>query len=95
MSLLKPIITEKTMRGASVGSFTFEIELGTRKNAVRTLVQDLFKVNVTKVTTKRGHTPAKKTGSRRLSGTSAKTKYATVWLKPGQSIALFDLKETK
>ena len=95
MTLLKPIITEKSMLGASRGIFTFEIENSTRKGAVRTLVQDLFKVHVTKVTTKVSHNEAKKTGTRRLSGPTGKSKYATVWLKKGESIALFDLKEGK
>jgi large subunit ribosomal protein L23 len=95
MTLLKPVITEKSMMNAARGVFTFQIENGTRKSAVRTLVQDLFKVHVTKVTTKVSHNEAKKTGARRLAGTIGKSKYATVWLKKGESIALFDLKEGK
>lgn len=95
MTLLRPVITEKSMASASRGAYTFQIEMDTRKSAVKTLVHDLFKVTVTKITTKVGHTPAKKTGTRRLGGTVMKSKYATVWLKKGESIALFDLKEEK
>lgn len=95
MTLIRPVITEKSILGASRGAFTFEVEMGTRKSAVITLVQDLFKVKVIKVTTKTSHIPSKKTGSRRLSQPSNKSKFATVWLKKGQSIALFDLKEGK
>lgn len=95
MTLLKPVITEKSILGASRGVFTFAVELNTTKTQVKTIVQDLFKVHVLKVNLKRTHLPGKKTGSRRLQQADSAAKYASVWLKPGETIGLFDLKETK
>jgi Ribosomal protein L23 len=93
MTLVKPVITEKSMRAAASGIYTFEVEMDTRKSTVRQLVKDLFKVTVTKVTTKVSHAPAKRTGAKRIATNPTKSKYATVWLKKGETITLFDLKE--
>lgn len=95
MTLLKPVITEKSMAGASRGAYTFLVGLGTTKTMARELVESLFKVHVTKLTVRRTHIPGKRTGRRRLPGSDSVAKYATVWLKKGESLALFDLKEQK
>lgn len=93
MTLLKPVITEKSIRTAGHSVFTFEVSPGTTKTMARELVQRLFKVHVTKVTVRRTHLPAKRTGTKRLPGSPGSVKSATVWLKPGENISLFDLKD--
>lgn len=93
MTLIKPLITEKSIRATSRGVFTFQTTMATSKHQVRSLVESLFKVNVVKLTTRLTHVPAKRTGAKRLTGNSQITKLVNVTLKPGQTIALFDIKD--
>ena len=46
MTLLRPVITEKSMMSASRGLFTFEVLLGASKSQVKQAVESLFKVKV-------------------------------------------------
>lgn len=94
-SIIRPVITEKSMMSAREGLFTFQVLLGATKPQVRTEVETAFKVKVTSVNILRRHVPAKSTGSKRLTGNPSKTKFATVKLIKGQTIDLFDLKEDK
>ena len=94
-SLIKPVITEKSMMAASTGLYTFQVLLGSTKPQIRTEVEASFKVKVTSVNILRRHVPAKATGSKRLTGNPSKTKFATLRLVKGQTIDLFDLKEDK
>jgi large subunit ribosomal protein L23 len=95
MTIIKPVITEKSMRSAAQGLYTFQVELGSTKSEVKHVVEDMFKVKVTNINILRRHVPAKSTGSKRLTGNPSQQKYATLKLKKGQSIDLFDLKEDK
>lgn len=92
-TLLKPVITEKSMFLANQGVFTFKVELGANKHQIAESVEKLFGVHVTGVTTTRVHTPTAKTGRRRISTAVAPRKFARVTLKKGESISLFDFKE--
>ena len=94
-TLIKPIITEKSMMSASTGLYTFEVLLGATKPQVKIAVETTFKVKVTSVNILRRHVPAKGTGSKRLMSNVSQQKFATVRLSKGQSIELFDLKESK
>lgn len=95
MTLIKPVITEKSMRAAQTGLYTFEVALSSTKSQVKAEVQVAFKVKVLGVSILRRHVPGKSTGSKRLTGNSSQTKFATLRLAKGQSIDLFDLKENK
>lgn len=95
MTILKPVITEKSMASAARGLYTFEVKLGSTKSEVKHVVEGMFKVKVTSVNILRRHVPAKSTGSKRLTGNASQQKFATLKLKKGQSIELFDLKEEK
>lgn len=93
--LIRPVITEKSMYSASFGAFTFEVALGSTKHAVKHAVETAFKVNVVKIHALRRHNPSRTTGSKRIATKQTDQKFMTVWLKKGQSIDLFDLKEAK
>ena len=95
MTLIKPVITEKSMLSARNGLYTFEVLLGANKSQVKVAVNSMFNVKVTSVNILRRHIPAKGTGSKRLLGNVSQAKYATVRLSKGQTIELFDLKEEK
>ena len=94
MTLIKPVITEKSMRSAANSIYTFEVDLGDTKSQVKQLVESLFKVKIIGMNILRRHVPAKSTGSKRLTGNPGHSKYAVVRLKKGQTIDLFDLKES-
>lgn len=94
-TLIRPVITEKSMMSASTGLYTFEVLLGATKPQVKIAVETAFNVKVTSVNILRRHVPAKATGSKRLVGNPGQAKYATLRLVKGQTIDLFDLKEDK
>ncbi len=95
MTLIKPVITEKSMRSAMLGLYTFEVMVNDTKSLIKAEVNSTFKVNVTDISILRRHIPGKGTGSKRLMGKSSQSKYAVVKLKKGQTIDLFDIKEEK
>jgi large subunit ribosomal protein L23 len=45
----RPIVTEKSMRGTTIGKYTFEVARSSTKPVIRDAVQRLFGVRVTKV----------------------------------------------
>jgi large subunit ribosomal protein L23 len=45
----RPIVTEKSMRGTTIGKYTFEVHRHSTKPVIREAVQRLFGVRVTKV----------------------------------------------
>ena len=92
--LVQPKITEKSMRAAGTGVFTFEVAPHAGKNAIKAAVEEAFKVKVLRVSVLTRVVPARRTGSRRLKVAVPAKKFASVKLAKGQSITLFDLKET-
>lgn len=91
--LKKPIITEKSMANAALGVFTFEITKNANKHQVKTAVEQAFKVNVEKTTTLTRKPTNRKTGKRNLPSINSGQKIARVWLKKGQKIDIFELKD--
>ena len=92
LTLLKPLITEKTMRLAQAGQFTFIVAKEAAKPAIAQAVEGQFKVNAIKVTTSSTKGKIKKTGKRRLSSKTSTAKKAIVTLKAGQMIEFFSSK---
>ncbi len=96
ITLLKPLLTEKTMLLAQKqGQFTFVVEPTATKDAIAKTVADQFKVNVLKVTTSVIKAKTKRTGKRRLPKLGEDAKKAMVTLKAGQMIEFFKLPEEK
>lgn len=93
MTLLSPVITEKSISLAAKGVYTFRIDPAKTKFAVAAAVESQFGVTVTRVTLQKSHVPAVRTGRRRLLTLRPRQKYARVTLAKGQSIPLFDLKD--
>lgn len=88
----QPVITEKTLRLASLANtYTFEVARSASKTQIQQAIEDLYKVEVTSVNTIVGHRSQKATGRKRIKRVQSSTKKALVMLKPGQTIALFDL----
>ena len=88
--IIRPLITEKTMRLVSGGQYTFEVDENTSKNEIAAGLKRLFGVDAVSVKThKRPGKTRRVLRQRRLAQTSA-TKLAIVRLKDGQRIDGFD-----
>ncbi|MDQ2680657.1 MAG: 50S ribosomal protein L23 [Candidatus Eremiobacteraeota bacterium] len=88
--IISPRITEKAMASALSHQYSFVVHPQATKTQIRYAVEEIFKVNVTKINTVNvaGKT---RNFARRGAKTSGKTsdwKKAVVTLKPGQKIEL-------
>lgn len=82
----RPILTEKSMRGAEARKYTFEVADGANKLAIREAVERLFNVTVTRVNTIRVPGRQKRRGQHTYR--AAGYRKAIVTLVPGQKIDL-------
>lgn len=87
---LIPIISEKSMNEANKGKFTFRVDKKVDKEGIRKLVADKFKVDVVSVATSIVKGKSRRFGTRRTEVVLSSWKKATVKLKEGQKIAMFD-----
>ncbi len=92
--LIRPLITEKTVRETALGRFAFQVSLSTTKTEVRREVEKTFGVNVTKVQTAIFAGKSYRTGKKWKFLQRPDWKKAIVTLKKGQKIDLFDIQET-
>lgn len=93
--LVKPLITEKTMRLAQSGQFTFMVLETASKTQLKSLVETTFKVNVLKVRVLRDAGKSRRSGKKGFTATTAARIKAIITLKPGQSIEYFELPKEK
>lgn len=90
--MIKPIITEKSLKEAKLGRYTFRLSKSLNKQQIKNLIEKLFGVNVKSVATM----VSKKVEKRRLSGRKKVImpfKKAVVTLKEGEKIDLFEAKK--
>lgn len=92
--LVKPIITEKTHKSATGGTFTFLVERKATKPLIRTIVEKHFHVHVEDVHTSVRKGKTKRVGKKRLLTVLPDTKIAYVRLAKGEKIDLFDSAKT-
>lgn len=88
--LKRPIITEKSMKDAALGYFTFAVDKRAIKPEIKNVVEKLFGVNVLKVYTMQVSGKVKKVGKRKKTVKKQDFKKAIVLLKKGQKIELFE-----
>jgi large subunit ribosomal protein L23 len=88
--ILAPRITEKSMADALANQYTFSVHPHATKTQIRHAIEEIFKVNVTKVNTinVRGKSRTFARRGVRTTGKQSDTKKAVVTLKPGQKIEL-------
>lgn len=92
--VIKPVITEKSLRLANVdNTYTFVVQTTANKNQIKESIEKLFSVAVASIRTVVNQKEKQRTGKRRLTVTTGKTKKALVTLKEGHSIDLFDTSE--
>lgn len=89
--IISPVITEKSMRDASLGRFTFKVALGANKPVIKSAIEQKFKVKVLRVFVNIVKGKTDRVGVRRSEVVKSSWKKATVQLAKDQKIALFDV----
>ena len=88
--IIAPMMTEKTTSLNSINnSYTFKVSLNANKIEIKKAIEKIFEVNVISVNTMRQRGKIKRMG--RYSGKRADWKKAVVKLKPGDTIADFEV----
>lgn len=87
--IVRPLLTEQTMREVEKDKYTFIVNRGASKTMVQKIVEEKFGVNVLAVTTSLVKGRTKRVGQRRVEVTNGAFKKATLTLKKGQKIDLF------
>ena len=88
--IIKPIISEKSMREAGAGKFAFAVHRFADKTAISSAIASLFNVNVTGIVTSVIKGKRKRTGKQRREVHDNVWKRAIVTLKTGEKIGLFE-----
>jgi large subunit ribosomal protein L23 len=89
--ILAPVITEKSMRDAAVGRYTFKVATDTNKPFIKQAIQDKFKVKVLKIMVSMVKGKTDRKGIKREEYVKTAWKKATVQLAKDQKIGLFDV----
>ncbi len=90
--IVRPIISEKSMDESGRGKYTFEVHGDASKIQVKEAVEELFKVQVTKVSVLTTKAKEKRRGTKRgrISGWTTPWRKAMVTLAAGQKIEFFE-----
>ena len=95
-ALLKPVLTEKSLRAAATRhQYTFGVSAAVNKNQIKELVEKLYQVKVVAVNTIGGRRQLQATGRKRLRRVATTMKKAVVELAQNQTISLFDFGESQ
>jgi large subunit ribosomal protein L23 len=88
--IIKPLVTEQSMREVPSGKYTFIVDKFATKPVIKQAVKDMFNVTVRTVATSIVKGRSKRVGARRQEVTAGAYKKATVTLKKGEKISLFE-----
>jgi large subunit ribosomal protein L23 len=87
--MLKPVFTEKSIKNAKLGNYTFRVTPTMNKKQIAALISKIFTVKVTKVRTmKTGGEKGRNAKGRNFSVKA--NKKAIVTLKSGDKISIFE-----
>lgn len=92
-TVLKPVITEKSMRLAGSGIYMFNVSMSANKPLVAQAVKEQFKVDPIQV--RIAITKGKVKKLKGITGKRKDSKRAFVTLKKGQKISVFEVNEEK
>ena len=90
--LVRPIISEKSLKEADKGNYTFEVSHDSTKDTIRKAVKDFFGVDVTGVKTLIIKGRTSRVWGRRERAPVTPMKKAMVSLKKGQKLDVFEIK---
>jgi large subunit ribosomal protein L23 len=90
--IVRPIISEKSMDESGRGKYTFEVHGEASKIQVAAAVEELFKVQVTKVNVLTTKAKEKRRGTKRgrIAGWTTPWRKAVVTVAAGQKIEFFE-----
>ncbi len=91
--LIKPIISEKTLKLALQRQYTFRVRLDANKKEIGQIVKKLYKVDPISVKILNAKPVLKR--RRKYVGKTSNIKKAIILIKPGQKIAGYGLEEEK
>jgi len=82
----RPLVTEKSVDGATMHKYTFEVDPRANKIQIRKAIEEIFRVKVEKVNTM--NIKGKRRGFGRTQGKMSDWKKAIVTLREGEKIEL-------
>lgn len=88
---VRPHITEKSLRLASKGWYTFATDRFTRKHEITQEINRVYTVTVTSVRTSIMHGKTRRIGKKMMTKVAQNWKKAMVRLTPGQTIPAFEV----
>ncbi|HEX8932034.1 MAG TPA: 50S ribosomal protein L23 [Patescibacteria group bacterium] len=88
--IIRPIITEESMKMVPFGKYSFAVAKHADKGAIRNAVKNLFNVNVVAIATSMVKGKKKRVGSKRQEIDQTIWKRAIIKVKKGEKIALFE-----
>lgn len=88
--ILRPIVTEKSMKLAALGEYTFEVARNADKKQIKEAVQEKFKVLVVAIKTINLRSKTKMQKRIRKFYQTGESKKAIVKVKKGQTIPIFE-----
>ena len=92
--MIKPVFTEKSLKDAKLGSYTFKVEPRMDKKRIAVEISKIFDVMVTRVRTiKTGGEKGRNAKGKNFSKLA--TKKAIVTLKEGDKISIFEEGKSK
>ena len=87
----KPLMSEKSYAGIGAKVYTFVVDNNANKVEIKNAVEEIFKVQVEKVNTVKGHKKSQNTRNGRTVGKTSDIKKAIVTLKAdSKPIAFFE-----
>jgi large subunit ribosomal protein L23 len=89
--IIAPVITEKSMKDASLGRYTFKVATAANKPFIKQAIEEKFKVKVLKVFVSLVKGKTDRRGVKREEFVRSAWKKATVQLGKDQKIGLFDV----
>jgi len=90
-SIVKPLITEKTMQASLSGWYTFQADISAQKNCVRKEIETLYGVTVVAIRSRIMHGKVRRVGRKGIAIQKSDWKKASVRLKSGQTIDAFQV----
>lgn len=89
--IIAPVITEKSMKDAAVGRYTFKVATASNKPFIKSAIEKAFKVKVLKIFVSLVKGRTSKRGIKREEFVKTAWKKATVQLAKDQKIEFFDV----
>lgn len=90
-SIVKPLITEKTMHMTAGSWYTFRVDVSADKQRIRKEIEKLYSVSVLAIRTCLMHGKKQRVGRKGKTIVKSDWKKAYVKLKPGQTIDAFQV----